>query len=77
MNKLIKRFNTEALKLSWVYIIAISLLFLVIVQLYRNVANPTAPTSRTVQLEQKLAELESKLSTQQTLIESLEKQVNK
>lgn len=77
MNKLIKRFNTEALKLSWVYIIAISLLFLVIVQLYRNVANPTAPTSRTVQLEQKLTELENKLNAQQTLIESLEKQLHK
>lgn len=77
MNKLIKRFNREALKLSWVYIIAISLLFLVIIQFYRNISNPSAPVSRTVQLEQKLKELENKLNAQQSLIESLEKQVNK
>lgn len=76
LTSLIKKFNAETLKLSWVYIITITLIAALIVQFYRGSVGKTTPvTHDDVQLEQRIDELVNKVDTQNKQIEKLQQEI--
>ncbi|MBS4749944.1 hypothetical protein GMA11_01490 [Granulicatella sp. zg-ZJ] len=73
----IKHFNKEVLKLSWIYILAISLLLIVLVQLYRTSTSASSVNQPTTmqKLEQEIQTLKQTVQTQEMQIQQLQNDI--
>lgn len=79
----VKNLNKEVLKLSWLFLIVMSLLLLVFLQLYRNTTNDqngarqNQVDSAIDSLEQRIQNQDKRLLEQQQVIEALQKEMQK
>lgn len=70
----VKFLNKKVLKLNWLFIIMISLLLLLFIQLYRSTSNNQTIEEQD-RLEQAISSLDKKVMDQKSIIDTLEKKV--